>query len=874
MQNTNAQQNSIIVKVGTHGSTLKFNNTKSFRAITFAEAEKLHSKHTDSIIIVEQQHEDDYDGFRLFLDLLHEKGCSAKVCFFCEPEYKNSPAFRDFFEGLISNTYNIKYFSDSEKLRDTITNNSSSLEITLVSDTHDKRIDEIDDVSITFAAPAPAPVAGADSCAGDTNSELIITTNSNSNGSVSTVIEPLDRPYSSGDSASTIPQQVQHQNMVPIEDYYRLEDKLTHLESQISDYKKKCAELSNKSESYEVELHRLRDDKSKLEVQLTSCKDSIEEADNLRAQNRGLLNQINELQSSSSFTSSEYNILQDDNKKLLEKIESLQKEKADLEEISASLEERIKELTAEQYKIIEELDTLRNSHSDTLSDYETRINELASEKALLLEELRISNESKAEFERTATELAAENAEAVESNAVLQSKLDALLLQNAGDTERYKELDATINSLQLQSDADRQKISDLEVRERELIAENKQLTEKVEDAESASAITDAENDSLRDSIANLQRELGARNGELQGLQDMRDSLIDSNNSLNDKLKEASEIIGKLQSEKQAALQKLNTAEVEKSSLLSKMQVLSSGLDRIKGGANTPSVADMLAINNTSISDNYHIKPITYKRPSPQGTGVQGTKYFMFIGSGSYGTTTSAFSATQLLAQQQYKVLFVDFDLSNAKADSWFSRSPVIPTTNLPNVSHTSLNTGISLLYSKGIQYYKQNINCIIFPGPRQKGGRMDYISGLIEYADPAKVCSADYTGFIEAISRDYDFVIFDFGRLGISKLSDTLISTFSRFVDRTVLVTSSDDLDIRNSRIRINRSGVNMQSLVWLINLSQTTALSDRCRESIKPIRYTVMPFINGFYGTRTTFLQNSMGKDRYRMFFDSFVNSI
>lgn len=240
-----------------------------------------------------------------------------------------------------------------------------------------------------------------------------------------------------------------------------------------------------------------------------------------------------------------------------------------------------------------------------------------------------------------------------------------------------------------------------------------------------------------------------------------------------------------------------------------------------------------------------------------------------GSGSYGITTTAFSLAKRLYTTS-RVLFVDFDLLSAKADSWFKMNPII--NGIPGtVQNSEKNTTLGLLLERGAPFVIQYRNMLIRRFENSKNGFIDYASGLYYKPDVVRFISADLSAFINSCANEYDYVIIDFGRLGASDINNQLIKVFSAISMRTVVVTSSDRLEIRNTRRDIQEIGININNVAWLVNLASSTKLDDKSRQRISPAEFMVMPFIDDFYGQKKDFSSSRLSRDKLNVFLEKSI---
>ena len=240
-----------------------------------------------------------------------------------------------------------------------------------------------------------------------------------------------------------------------------------------------------------------------------------------------------------------------------------------------------------------------------------------------------------------------------------------------------------------------------------------------------------------------------------------------------------------------------------------------------------------------------------------------------GSGSYGITTTAYSAALNLANQG-KTLFIDFDMISAKADSWFKMSPMVKT--IPGINpNNPKSSGLGIFIDRGAQFFLGYAPQIIQRTIRTKGGSLDYLSGLYEKPDVVKLVAADFSQILNYCGNTYDYIVIDFGRLGASEINNQILKIFSDVSRCTVMVTSSDRVDIRNARIELQKARIDIAKMAWLVNLAESTKLDEQSRSRIMPAQMMQLPFISDFYGQKKDFSKDRMSKDKFKVFLEKCI---
>ena len=241
----------------------------------------------------------------------------------------------------------------------------------------------------------------------------------------------------------------------------------------------------------------------------------------------------------------------------------------------------------------------------------------------------------------------------------------------------------------------------------------------------------------------------------------------------------------------------------------------------------------------------------------------------LGSGSYVTTTTAFSTALNLADTA-RVIFIDFDMISPKADVFFKTSPMVE--GVPGLQVRSpKNTGLGIALNMGATFALNNIRQIIKPVIRTKNGCLDYYSGIYDKFDIVKIVSCDYEALLNYFGNSYDYIIIDFGRIGASELNNQIMKAFSDISKSTVVVTSADKVDIRNARMLIDRIGINLDFGAWLVNLAESTKIDENSKKRIYPAAFSQMIFIDDFYGKKKDFSKDHVSRDRFKNFINQCI---
>ena len=110
----------------------------------------------------------------------------------------------------------------------------------------------------------------------------------------------------------------------------------------------------------------------------------------------------------------------------------------------------------------------------------------------------------------------------------------------------------------------------------------------------------------------------------------------------------------------------------------------------------------------------------------------------------------------------------------------------------------------------------------------------------------------------------------FFSVDVAAASRALSSALPRIVTRSKSSTN-DRFDIRNARVMIQKIGIDISKVAWLINLSADTKLDDTSKKMIHPAKLAFMPFIDYFYGEKKTFMNDRSSRGKFERFLESAV---
>ena len=382
-------------------------------------------------------------------------------------------------------------------------------------------------------------------------------------------------------------------------------------------------------------------------------------------------------------------------------------------------------------------------------------------------------------------------------------------------------------------------------------------------EIANNSSDAEKAALNDKISQLKNKLNMVENQLRQKENQYNTLVETS--------------GVDENSAKALLDTNKTLENISKTLREQLATANKELDRVKRSeadaakkmnnyknqvATLQKSLQSLASVGTGVgsSDNISVRPIHL--------GYTKSQIITVFGSGSFGITTTAMSLAQKLSATS-KVLYIDFDLVSPMADSWFKRSPIL--NNIPGTVNGSLhNTGLGLFIEQGVDTISRFTSKIIIPVSNTKGGGIHYLSGLYYRPDAYKLATANYDEFFSILGNNFQYIIIDFGRLGSSEISDQLIKAVSDVSFKNIVVTTTNNFEIRNFKNKLNDLHIRLDNVAWLFNMCTTTALDPKVKELVKPCSYDMLPRMEQ-YGAQENFLRVNLTRDRFGYFIDRTV---
>jgi hypothetical protein len=231
----------------------------------------------------------------------------------------------------------------------------------------------------------------------------------------------------------------------------------------------------------------------------------------------------------------------------------------------------------------------------------------------------------------------------------------------------------------------------------------------------------------------------------------------------------------------------------------------------------------------------------------------------FGSGSYGVTTLAMSIARRIPRA--RVLYMDMNLVNPKADGWFKKSPII--ASLDGIADQIKRSALGALIEKGSKYVIDNMDKVVQSGVEtQLGTRVDYFSGIYTRVDNVKLSRVNFSEVLDHLGNMYDYIIADMGTVGSSEASDELMGMMNRISHKNILVTLNDSCDIRNINMKLGYIGIDLNKTIWVLNISDTTKVSDMFKHVASDIKPVVIPKDSNVQGKYIPLNRVAMLKDK------------
>lgn len=628
---------------------------------------------------------------------------------------------------------------------------------------------------------------------------------------------------------------------------------LRETEIKLEETEQKYRDSMTQRESLNNIIKAIKDERDTIrkEFENFEISDIIEDPETLAEFNR-LKETVEQLQleigNKSSLSNEEVDRLTKEKDELIKKIDELTNK-------NIELEGKYSELEIAKIAVDNELNTLKDDTKteEEIKSLNDQIHELSDNITSLNNDIAKLNNDIAEKENEISilnETISKYSKIIEiMKKLLSTAVTKLSITNSLE-EQIKMLISTNDKLDTELGKTKAALNDSQIKLNRLNTETERRIELAtsfakEDLES----TKQENGSLRAQLQIVQSQLTAK--ELQynnlikatGMDESGANTILENNkiletmnqTLRQQMAELKTVCESLERDKSERDQSIRSLQDINGRLTTQLKAMSSGFS---GGATSSLV-----------------QPFTYNNRA---------QVITIFGSGSYGITTTAFSIANNLSAYG-RVLYIDFDMVSAKADSWFAMAPIVE--GVPGVK----NSGLGIIVDRGTSFALPYMNIIIKQFAKTKGGCLDYLSGFVSKPDLIKLVACDFGALMNYVGGSYAYVIIDFGRLGTSDVNDQLLKVFSNISRSNVVVTSNDRIDIRNTVIKIQKLGLSKTNMAWLINLADSTKIDKQNEQRISPASYMQIPFIDDFYGKHKDFSKDRISRDRFNSFLEKSI---
>ena len=533
---------------------------------------------------------------------------------------------------------------------------------------------------------------------------------------------------------------------------------------------------------------------------------------------------------------------------------------SEYEELKNSVEEKdskIKSLAEHIDDMKEKIERLKNSIDNKDKQLDEKEEELDRSKAQVKElSDKVEDLNKTIYEKEQTEKG------------LFRTIETLSIQS----NRYENVDEEINSY-------KSKIGELEDKLIELQNNAITLSDKSIDSDSEelkSALNEIkelkskidDKDKLIEELNKKSENTENNNVESDKLKERIEELENINSSTEDELREAEnknkDMLEKI-SELENKVEQLNrdNIQIRNDSLEDKNNLLESQ-DRLRD-ANRKCNEDIERLEKQLGLANQKLKET--KVASMKDIQYNGNAEIITVfGSGSFGITTTAVSLATKLAISGAKVLFIDFDLTKPKSDLFFEEAPTISGGRTVN------ETALALMLENDINYLRNNVGALI--KACQIGrfrAQIGYMGGIYYNIDENKVLGYDYYSMLNMLGQIYEYIVIDFGKIRSSRITDNLISKFSKIASSNIAVTLKQDVEIRNILMAFDTVGIRQSDITLLLNMCENMIMGNNIQGKLINMKYSQMMISREMYGSHDIFSANKDTRDLFNNFIDQYI---
>ena len=342
--------------------------------------------------------------------------------------------------------------------------------------------------------------------------------------------------------------------------------------------------------------------------------------------------------------------------------------------------------------------------------------------------------------------------------------------------------------------------------------------------------------------NLINSIGMDADGVQALVAENKSLSTTNSTLNTKL---SAIV----KDKESTERSLRSLQAKNKELEESNRQMNSSLQAIAGLGGSSGKSAASFIKNIRYKERGQIIPV--------------------FGCGSFGITTTAFSIASKLAAND-KVLLLDFDVTNPNIDVWFAHNPFVNDA-VRFVGDPKKATALGVFIEKGMDTFRSLESLFLVEKEATKGGGLYYMSGLYYTPDQVKMGTANWEQLFARLGQMFNFIVIDFGKVGVSDLMNQLIRVTSDISSKIVAVTPNERFKIREMRMKLDDLHIETARVSWLLNMCKTTSIEDRSKKFMGQAQYGVMSFEADLYGTKERFTRNRLTRDRFNTFYSNIL---
>ena len=208
-----------------------------------------------------------------------------------------------------------------------------------------------------------------------------------------------------------------------------------------------------------------------------------------------------------------------------------------------------------------------------------------------------------------------------------------------------------------------------------------------------------------------------------------------------------------------------------------------------------------------------------------------KIINVFATGSYGVTSLSYSIANRL---KGNVLFIDLDIVKPMADRFINRNPML---DIESSKGSLYRTGLGILFSQGFNKFRDKEEKLIVKLARRKESELSCINGL--YAQIHLETIDGFSEFINHLGNKYDYIVCDSGKLGYSKLVDSLIKSISDIAHRNCVVSVNDTNTIRGTSLILARQCI--KNYDYLLNMSRNSIITEVSKKSIGNSNYYILP---------------------------------